>query len=68
MPHPRFRDRVFVLQPLAEVAGDWVDPVSGPFGVGPARATPADLKPSDSNDLADLKVGSCSRARTRIGS
>ena len=29
VPHPRFRDRVFVLQPLAEVAGDWVDPVSG---------------------------------------
>jgi 2-amino-4-hydroxy-6-hydroxymethyldihydropteridine diphosphokinase len=29
VPHPRFRDRAFVLQPLAEVAGDWVDPVSG---------------------------------------
>lgn len=29
VPHPRFRDRGFVLQPLAEVAGDWVDPVSG---------------------------------------
>ena len=29
VPHPRFRDRRFVLQPLAEVAGDWVDPVSG---------------------------------------
>lgn len=29
VPHPRFRDRVFVLAPLAEVAGDWVDPVSG---------------------------------------
>jgi 2-amino-4-hydroxy-6-hydroxymethyldihydropteridine diphosphokinase len=29
VPHPRFRDRVFVLQPLAEVAGDWRDPVSG---------------------------------------
>jgi 2-amino-4-hydroxy-6-hydroxymethyldihydropteridine diphosphokinase len=29
VPHPRFRDRMFVLQPLAEVAGDWVDPVSG---------------------------------------
>jgi 2-amino-4-hydroxy-6-hydroxymethyldihydropteridine diphosphokinase len=29
VPHPRFRDRAFVLQPLAEVAGDWIDPVSG---------------------------------------
>ncbi|HTV00341.1 MAG TPA: 2-amino-4-hydroxy-6-hydroxymethyldihydropteridine diphosphokinase [Luteitalea sp.] len=29
VPHPRFRERAFVLQPLAEVAGDWVDPVSG---------------------------------------
>jgi 2-amino-4-hydroxy-6-hydroxymethyldihydropteridine diphosphokinase len=29
VPHPRFRDRGFVLHPLAEVAGDWVDPVSG---------------------------------------
>jgi 2-amino-4-hydroxy-6-hydroxymethyldihydropteridine diphosphokinase len=28
VPHPRFRDRLFVLEPLAEVAGDWVDPVS----------------------------------------
>jgi 2-amino-4-hydroxy-6-hydroxymethyldihydropteridine diphosphokinase len=29
VPHPRFRDRRFVLAPLAEVASDWVDPVSG---------------------------------------
>lgn len=29
IPHPRFRDRMFVLQPLADVAADWVDPVSG---------------------------------------
>ena len=29
VPHPRFRERRFVLAPLAEVAGDWVDPVSG---------------------------------------
>jgi 2-amino-4-hydroxy-6-hydroxymethyldihydropteridine diphosphokinase len=28
-PHPRFRDRFFVLGPLAEVAPDMVDPVSG---------------------------------------
>jgi 2-amino-4-hydroxy-6-hydroxymethyldihydropteridine diphosphokinase len=29
VPHPRFRDRTFVLAPLAEVAGDMVDPVTG---------------------------------------
>ncbi len=29
VPHPRFRDRAFVLEPLSEVAGDWIDPVSG---------------------------------------
>ena len=29
VPHPRFRDRRFVLAPLAEVAGDWIDPVTG---------------------------------------
>lgn len=29
VPHPRFRERVFVLQPLAEVAPDMVDPVTG---------------------------------------
>ena len=29
VPHPRFRERLFVLEPLAEVAGAWVDPVTG---------------------------------------
>jgi 2-amino-4-hydroxy-6-hydroxymethyldihydropteridine diphosphokinase len=29
VPHPRFRERWFVLAPLAEIAADWRDPVSG---------------------------------------
>lgn len=26
VPHPRFRERLFVLEPLAEIAPDWIDP------------------------------------------
>ena len=29
VPHPRFRERPFVLEPLADIAGDWQDPVTG---------------------------------------
>jgi 2-amino-4-hydroxy-6-hydroxymethyldihydropteridine diphosphokinase len=29
VPHPRFRERRFVLEPLAEVAAEWIDPVTG---------------------------------------
>ena len=29
VPHPRFRERDFVLAPLLEVAPDWRDPVTG---------------------------------------
>jgi len=28
VPHPRFRERPFVLQPLAEIAADWIDPIT----------------------------------------
>ena len=28
VPHPRFRERAFVLAPLAEIAADWKDPVT----------------------------------------
>ena len=29
VPHPRFRERLFVLEPLSQIAGDWIDPVTG---------------------------------------
>jgi 2-amino-4-hydroxy-6-hydroxymethyldihydropteridine diphosphokinase len=29
VPHPRFRQRRFVLEPLSEIAADWRDPVTG---------------------------------------
>ena len=29
VPHPRFRERLFVLEPLAELAPEWVDPGTG---------------------------------------
>ena len=29
VPHPRFRERLFVLGPLAEIAPDLVDPITG---------------------------------------
>lgn len=29
LPHPRLKERAFVLVPLAEIAPDWIEPVSG---------------------------------------
>jgi 2-amino-4-hydroxy-6-hydroxymethyldihydropteridine diphosphokinase len=40
VPHPRFRDRAFVLEPLSEVAPDLVDPLSGKTILELRRALP----------------------------
>jgi 2-amino-4-hydroxy-6-hydroxymethyldihydropteridine diphosphokinase len=40
VPHPRFRERRFVLEPLAEIAGGWVDPVTGSTISALLRALP----------------------------
>ena len=45
VPHPRFRDREFVLAPLAEIAGDMVDPVTG-RSVGDLAADLTGIGPS----------------------
>ncbi|NJL84312.1 MAG: 2-amino-4-hydroxy-6-hydroxymethyldihydropteridine diphosphokinase [Chloroflexaceae bacterium] len=42
IPHPRMRDRAFVLIPLAEIAPHWVDPVTGMAIAQLARAVEPD--------------------------
>ena len=38
LPHPRAHQRLFVMGPLAEIAPDWIEPVSGQTSAALARA------------------------------
>jgi len=40
LPHPRAAERKFVMGPLAEIAPDWIEPVSGGRAADLARAAP----------------------------
>ena len=53
VPHPRFRERGFVLEPLAEIAPGWIDPVTG---LTIARLL--DRLPATSSTPADSSSGS----------
>jgi len=51
VPHPRFRDRAFVLDPLAEIAADWRDPVTG-LTIAALLSRLATAPPSDGQQQA----------------
>jgi len=51
LPHPRLQDRAFVLVPLAEVAPDWVHPMTGQSVAGMLAALPM------SDRVAVVRIG-----------
>jgi 2-amino-4-hydroxy-6-hydroxymethyldihydropteridine diphosphokinase len=53
VPHPRWRERSFVVQPLAEIAGDFRDPETG-WKVGEV----AGLWPQVPRDIRAVQTGS----------
>ncbi|MBD2186873.1 2-amino-4-hydroxy-6-hydroxymethyldihydropteridine diphosphokinase [Pseudanabaena mucicola] len=42
LPHPHMGDRAFVLLPLAEIAAEWIHPVTG-FAIATLAQNPPDL-------------------------
>lgn len=65
VPHPRMAERAFVLVPLAEIAANWIDPVSGRSVAELAGALAADLKGGEA--LAALEPEGPQSGRKRSG-
>ncbi len=55
VPHPRMGDRAFVLLPLAEIAPDWIHPLSG-LSITKLATNPPDLAQSCPQLITDLPV------------
>lgn len=52
IPHPRMHERAFVLVPLAEIAPDWVEPISG-------KTLAQLVEQVDSSGVALLEIKKC---------
>jgi 2-amino-4-hydroxy-6-hydroxymethyldihydropteridine diphosphokinase len=69
VPHPRFRDRLFVLGPLAEVAPGMVDPVTGIDAAGLLRVAEESARKASNPSSFDAQdeAGCCGRSRMPSG-
>ncbi|MBD2178004.1 2-amino-4-hydroxy-6-hydroxymethyldihydropteridine diphosphokinase [Pseudanabaena sp. FACHB-1998] len=67
LPHPRMSDRAFVLLPLAEIAADWIHPVTG-FTIADLAQSPPDLDLSHPIVINAKASGRCSANKTRATS
>jgi 2-amino-4-hydroxy-6-hydroxymethyldihydropteridine diphosphokinase len=69
VPHPRFRERRFVLEPLAELAPEWIDPVTGKT-VGElleeSRKSTSNLKLQTSNSEPQTPDGRVRRSKFEV--
>jgi hypothetical protein len=56
LPHPRLADRAFVLVPLADVAPEWVHPVTGHDGCADARCAASSRSCGESGIADPVKL------------